>query len=78
MTRQALLIVGLLVLAGAANAQQQKVGAPPEASNMRLAGWSDLQGAAPISPRSIARATAGSPISAITAAPTTFRPRSIR
>ena len=43
MTRQALLIVGLLVLAGAANAQQQKVGAPPEASNMRLAGWSDLQ-----------------------------------
>ena len=43
MTRQALLIVGLLVLAGAANAQQQKVGAPPEASNMQLAGWSDLQ-----------------------------------
>ena len=43
MTRQALLIVGLLVLADAANAQQQKIGAPPEASNMRLAGWSDLQ-----------------------------------
>ena len=44
MTRQALLIVGFLVVAaGAANAQQQKIGAPPEASNMRLAGWSDLQ-----------------------------------
>src|SRR3979411_2375489 len=43
MTRQALLIVGLLIVAGAATAQQQKVGAPPEASNMRLAGWSDLQ-----------------------------------
>jgi len=43
MTRQALLIVGFLVAAGAANAQQQKIGAPPEASNMRLAGWSDLQ-----------------------------------
>ena len=38
MTRQALLIVGLLVLAGAANAQQQKIGEPPEASNMRLVG----------------------------------------
>src|SRR3981081_1628693 len=43
MTRQALLIIGLRLAAGAANAQQQKVGAPPEASNMRLAGWSDLQ-----------------------------------
>ena len=43
MTRQALLIVGFLVAAGAAHAQQQKIGAPPEASNMRLAGWSDLQ-----------------------------------
>jgi hypothetical protein len=44
MTRQALLIVGFLVAAaGAAHAQQQKVGEPPEASNMRLAGWSDLQ-----------------------------------
>src|SRR5450432_2889269 len=40
MTRQALLIVGFLVVAAAAaNAQQQKVGAPPEASNMRLARW---------------------------------------
>src|SRR3981081_877972 len=38
MTRQALLIVGFLVAAaGAAHAQQQKVRAPPEAPNMRLA-----------------------------------------
>ena len=38
MTRQALLIVGFLVAAGAAHAQQQKIGAPPEATNMRLVG----------------------------------------
>jgi hypothetical protein len=43
MTRQALLIVGLLVAADIAQAQPQKVGAPPETSNMRLVGWSDLQ-----------------------------------
>ena len=43
MTRQALLIVGFLVAASTAHAQQQKVGDPPEASNMRLVGWSDLQ-----------------------------------
>jgi hypothetical protein len=44
MTRPSLLIVGFLVAAaGTAHAQQQKIGAPPEASNMRLAGWSDLQ-----------------------------------
>jgi hypothetical protein len=43
MTRQALLIVGLLVATSTAHAQQQKVGDPPEASNMRLVGWSDLQ-----------------------------------
>ena len=28
---------------GRAPAQQQKVGAPPETSNMKLVGWSDLQ-----------------------------------
>ena len=46
MTRQALLIVGFLVAAfplQSSVAQQQKVGAPPEASNMRLVGWTDLQ-----------------------------------
>src|SRR5713101_1689965 len=43
MTRQALLIVGFLIAASTAHAQQQKVGDPPEASNMRLVGWSDLQ-----------------------------------
>jgi hypothetical protein len=43
MTRQALLVVGLLAAASVAHAQQQEVGAPPEASNMKLAGWSDLQ-----------------------------------
>jgi hypothetical protein len=35
--------VGLCLLAMPALAQQQKVGAPPESSNMKLAGWSDLQ-----------------------------------
>jgi hypothetical protein len=45
MTRQFLLIAGYLAAASAAQAQQsQKVGAPPEASNMKLAGYSDLQG----------------------------------
>ncbi len=43
MTRQFAVIAGLLVFAGAAAAQQQKVGAPPETSNMRLVGYSDLQ-----------------------------------
>ncbi len=46
MTRQALLIVGFLVAAyplHSSVAQQQKVGAPPESSNMRLVGWTDLQ-----------------------------------
>ena len=46
MTRQALLIVGFLVAAYPLQpsvAQQQKVGDPPEASNMRLVGWNDLQ-----------------------------------
>ena len=46
MTRQALLIVGFLVAAYPLQpsvAQQQKVGAPPESSNMRLVGWTDLQ-----------------------------------
>src|SRR5919109_1189320 len=43
MTRKSLLIVGLLVVAGTASAQQQRPGSPPEASNMRLVGWNDLQ-----------------------------------
>ena len=43
MTCRALLVVGLLTASGIAYAQPQKVGAPPEASNMKLAGWSDLQ-----------------------------------
>src|SRR4051794_13770240 len=34
---------GLFLAAVPAAAQQQKVGAPPEASNMKLTGWSDLQ-----------------------------------
>ena len=44
MARQALLIVGLLVAAyplTPAVAQQQKIGAPPEASNMQLVGWTE-------------------------------------
>src|ERR1700756_2288819 len=32
-----------LVLCGSAAAQQQKIGAPPEASNMKLVGYNDLQ-----------------------------------
>jgi len=43
MMRHALLIPGLLLATSTAYAQQQKVGAPPEASNMKLLGWSDLQ-----------------------------------
>src|SRR5215471_5846074 len=43
MTRQVLLVAGLLLASTAAPAQQQKVGAPPEAFNMKLVGWSDLQ-----------------------------------
>lgn len=45
MMRRALLIAGLqvLLIATAGAQQQQKVGAPPEASNMRLVGSNDLQ-----------------------------------
>jgi len=43
MMRLVLVIAGLPLLASAALAQQQKVGDPPEASNMRLVGWNDLQ-----------------------------------
>jgi hypothetical protein len=43
MTRPGLAILGLLALTTSAWAQQQKIGAPPEASNMKLVGYSDLQ-----------------------------------
>jgi hypothetical protein len=43
MMRQALLVAGLLMASGIAEAQEQKIGAPPEASNMKLLGWNDLQ-----------------------------------
>ena len=43
MKRHVWLSVGLSFLAMGAAAQQQKVGDPPEASNMKLVGWSDLQ-----------------------------------
>jgi len=44
MKHQALWIGFILAgIAGMAHAQQQKVGAPPESSNMKLVGWSDLQ-----------------------------------
>ncbi|MFI5030505.1 MAG: LVIVD repeat-containing protein [Reyranellales bacterium] len=35
--------LALAGIAGAAYAQEQKIGAPPEASNMKLVGWNDLQ-----------------------------------
>ena len=37
--------IGLVLagIAGSALAQEQKIGAPPEASNMKLVGWNDLQ-----------------------------------
>ena len=35
--------ISLLACAGATHAQQQLIGAPPEASNMKLVGTSDLQ-----------------------------------
>jgi len=38
-----LLVIPVLACAGFAQAQQQKIGAPPEASNMKLVGYSDLQ-----------------------------------
>jgi hypothetical protein len=39
----ALLSLSFLMVAGVAAAQQQVIGAPPEASNMRLVGYNDLQ-----------------------------------
>jgi len=56
---------------------QPKPGDPLEASNMRLVGADGLQAAVPTSPPSTSRATAGSPISATTAAATTSRTQSI-
>ena len=43
MMRHGLVILGLLAVTMPAGAQQQKIGAPPEASNMKLVGYSDLQ-----------------------------------
>jgi len=43
MTRHGLAILGLLAMTAPAAAQQQKIGAPPEASNMKLVGTNDLQ-----------------------------------
>src|ERR1700758_4740753 len=36
-------VLGLLIACTGLHAQQQKIGAPPEASNMKLVGWNDLQ-----------------------------------
>ena len=43
MTRQWLWIGVCLLGVSPALAQEQKIGAPPEASNMKLVGWNDLQ-----------------------------------
>ena len=43
MIRTSCTVALLLVAAAPALAQQQKIGAPPEASNMRLVGYNDLQ-----------------------------------
>ena len=43
MIRTSCVVSLLLVAAAPALAQQQKIGAPPEASNMRLVGYNDLQ-----------------------------------
>ena len=43
MDRQWLCIGACLLAAAPALAQEQKIGAPPEASNMKLVGMSDLQ-----------------------------------
>jgi hypothetical protein len=43
MLRQALIVAALSVAPVAVQAQTQKVGAPPETSNMRMVGYSDLQ-----------------------------------
>ena len=44
MIRTSCVVSLLLVAAAPALAQQQKIGAPPEAQNMRLVGYDDLQG----------------------------------
>jgi hypothetical protein len=41
--KSAILLSALFVPSGVASAQSQKIGAPPEASNMQLVGYSDLQ-----------------------------------
>ena len=35
--------ISVIACAGSAQAQQQKIGAPPESQNMKLVGYSDLQ-----------------------------------
>src|SRR6201986_1882113 len=37
------ILASVVLCGGGASAQQQKIGAPPEASNMKLVGYSDLQ-----------------------------------
>src|ERR1044072_2690996 len=36
-------VMGIVGIVAGAGAQQQQVGGPPESSNMKLVGWSDLQ-----------------------------------
>ena len=64
------ILLAFSVIGAGAQAQQQKIGAPPEASNMKLVGYNDLQARSAYQPTIHHQATATSPISAITAAPT--------
>ena len=59
-------------------AQAPKIGDPPEARNMRLVGYNDLQARSAYQPIIHSRAIDTSPMSAITAAPRRYRSRSIR
>jgi hypothetical protein len=59
-------VAGLMALTLAALAQSPKIGDPPEAKNMRLVGYNDLQARSAYRQRSIIKATATSPMSGIT------------
>jgi hypothetical protein len=60
------------------NSQQQVIGAPPEASNMKLVGYNDLQARSAYQPTIHHQGDRWIAYIGLTAAPTTFLIRSIR
>jgi hypothetical protein len=74
----AVLSIVFVACGSAAQAQSQVIGAPPEASNMKLVGFNDLQARSAYQPTIHHQGDRWIAYMGITAAPTIFRHPSIR